>query len=114
MSIKVGVASTLLTSSTFNELHFKTLDYKLLSNQYTLTDEVLGQGKFGKVLLGVSTANRDLTVAVKRIPKKRAGKELHKVRQEIKILSLLDHPNICRYFETYESPKHLHLVLEHC
>lgn len=30
------------------------------------------------------------------------------------ILSNLDHPNISKYFETYESPKNIYLVMEYC
>jgi len=29
-------------------------------------------------------------------------------------LSKLDHPNICKYYETYESPKNVYLVMEYC
>ena len=29
-------------------------------------------------------------------------------------MSKLDHPNICKYYETYESPKNVYLVMEYC
>jgi calcium-dependent protein kinase len=31
---------------------------------------------------------------------------------EITILHALDHPNICKYVETYDDPKFLYLVME--
>lgn len=40
--------------------------------------------------------------------------ELHIIRDEIKILSDLDHPNIIKYYETYESPNYIYLVMEYC
>jgi len=36
-----------------------------------------------------------------------------KIKEEIKILARLDHPNICKYYETYESPKNIYLVMEY-
>jgi calcium-dependent protein kinase len=36
------------------------------------------------------------------------------IRQEFKILSNLDHPNIVKYYETYEDAKYLYMVMEHC
>ena len=40
--------------------------------------------------------------------------ELDFIRQEVIILSSLDHPNIVKYFETYEDAKYLYLVTEYC
>lgn len=30
------------------------------------------------------------------------------------ILTQLDHPNISKYYETYDSPKNFYLVMEYC
>ena len=32
----------------------------------------------------------------------------------MKILSVLDHPNITKYYETYESPQYIFIVMEYC
>ena len=54
-------------------------------------------------------------VAVKAMKKKEIlGRNLDKLKQEIQILSTLDHPNICKYYETYESLKHVYIIMEHC
>lgn len=42
------------------------------------------------------------------------GDSFDKIKEEIRILSKLDHPNICKYYETYESPKHFYLIMEYC
>ena len=34
--------------------------------------------------------------------------------EEVGILHELDHPNIVKYYETYESPNYLYLVMEYC
>ena len=39
---------------------------------------------------------------------------MHLLVREIKILKELDHPNIIKFFETYEDKKYLHIVMEHC
>ena len=36
------------------------------------------------------------------------------LKDEISILSSLDHPNIVKYYETYESPNYLYVVMEYC
>ncbi len=100
--------------ATFNEKLFRTVDYRLLTPTYTVTPTVLGAGNFGKVVLGHHNINSEFRVAVKTMQKKKIGENLKKLKQEIKILSKLDHPNICKYYETYESPKHVYLVMEYC
>jgi calcium-dependent protein kinase len=32
---------------------------------------------------------------------------------EVKILNKLDHPNICKYFETYDDKQYIYLVMEY-
>ena len=74
---------------------------------------MLGAGNFGKVFLASSAADPDFKVAIKTISKKKLH-DLHTIRDEIKILSTLDHPNIIKYYETYESPNYIYLVMEYC
>ena len=33
--------------------------------------------------------------------------------EEVRILNKLDHPNICRYYETYIDEKYIYLVMEY-
>lgn len=104
----------LSSTSFFDVNYFRTLDYKLLTATYTLTPHIIGAGTFGKVFLGYHNANDHLKVAVKTMKKSKIGDKMLKLKKEIKILSQLDHPNICKYLETYESPKHVYIVMEFC
>ena len=40
--------------------------------------------------------------------------ELDRVNTEIKLMTHVDHPNICTYYETYEDTKYTYLVMELC
>lgn len=86
----------------------------MISTTYTVTSKVLGTGTFGKVLLGYRNNNESYKVALKSLKKNKIGKNFEKLKSEIQILSMLDHPNICKYYETYESPKFVYLIMEYC
>ena len=86
----------------------------MITSTYTVTPTVLGAGNFGKVFLACHNVNSELKVAVKTMQKKKIGDNLKKLKDEIRILSKLDHPNICKYYETYESPKYVYLIMEYC
>ena len=34
--------------------------------------------------------------------------------EEVAILNTLDHPNIVKYYETYNDQKYIYLVMEYC
>jgi calcium-dependent protein kinase len=42
------------------------------------------------------------------------GDDIYMVREEIKILQTLDHPNIIKYYETFENNRYMYLVMEYC
>ena len=92
------------------------MDYRRISNAYTITAKILGAGNYGKVFLAYHVNKPGFKVAIKTLQKKKLGStaNLDRMKQEIKILGQLDHPNICKYYETYESPKHFYLVMEYC
>jgi calcium-dependent protein kinase len=75
---------------------------------------MIGSGYYGKVLLGHFKNKPELPVAIKTLQKKDIGADISKIKNEIQILSKLDHPNICKYYETYESPSYLYLIMEYC
>ena len=41
-------------------------------------------------------------------------KEINEIREEVKIIENLDHPNIVKYYETYDDVKYIYLVMEYC
>ena len=59
---------------------------------------LVGSGAFGKVRLYV---DRDSKLSIESI------------KREVDILRSLDHPNIVKYFETYEDECYLHIVMEY-
>jgi calcium-dependent protein kinase len=60
-------------------------------------------------------ADNSHQVAIKVIAKtKLSESEILALHQEVSILQTLDHPNIVKYYETYEDDKFIYLVMELC
>ena len=57
--------------------------------------------------------NTDHKVAIKVMGLKKIKDELEAIKEEVAILTKLDHPNIVRYYETYEDDKNIYLVMEY-
>lgn len=62
------------------------------------------------MLYGRSRYNADMKVAIKCIPKKKLKKKLNLVREEIAILRTLDHPNIVKYHDFFETSKNFFII----
>lgn len=89
----------------------------LFLKKYKFTKEILGSGEFGKVLKAVRLGdnNKKTYVAIKALPKKKLdNSQVDLIKQEIRILNTLDHPNIIKYYEEYENDKYIYLVMEYC
>ncbi|KAF5905403.1 serine/threonine-protein kinase MARK2-like isoform X8, partial [Clarias magur] len=93
----------LATATTDDQPHIGT--YRLL--------KTIGKGNFAKVKL----AKHVLTgkeVAVKIIDKTQLNSSsLQKLFREVRIMKLLNHPNIVKLFEVIETEKTLYLVMEY-
>jgi len=74
----------------------------------------LGAGSFGKVFLSESIADPTFKVAIKVLNKEKLGNSIQDIKDEVKILVKLDHPNIVKYYETYDDNKYMYLVMEYC
>ena len=75
----------------------------------------IGKGAFGQVFQANNKSDSSIKVAIKTIKKEGLdayGKLL--IEREIQLLNQLDHPNIVRYYETYEDEFYLYLVMELC
>ena len=57
------------------------------------------------------TRDKDSWVAIKVLDKHALIDVFDKIINEVAILSTLDHPNIVKYFETYDDTKYLYLVM---
>jgi calcium-dependent protein kinase len=98
------------TSKNILEKYSKKSDYK---KKYEFIS-ILGNGSFGKVRLYRDRNCPDLKYAIKTVKKDFLDKHnLSSLIQEVKTLSNLDHPNIVKYFETYEDDIYLHIVMEY-
>jgi serine/threonine protein kinase len=78
--------------------------------------KMLGRGAFGKVCLGMHKLTRKL-VAIKSINKEYLSeeKQKNKIMHEVGILMRLNrHPNVVKLFETFETGRHILLVMELC
>lgn len=82
--------------------------------KYHITNKVLGHGSFGKVFLAEGSTDPSFKVAIKAVSIRKLGDQMKKIKDEIKILETLDHPNIVKYYETYENWEFLYIVMEYC
>jgi calcium-dependent protein kinase len=71
-------------------------------------------GQYGKVFLAENKNDPSQKVAVKALSKKKLGKLIEKLKQEVIFLRRLDSPNIVKYYETYEDQDYVYLVMEYC
>ena len=88
---------------------------KQLKKQYEIREKALGKGTFGKVYMGQDKKDSSHKVAIKVLNKsKMSDEDLKSIMDEVKVLLTLDHPNITKYFETYDDKQFLYLVMEYC
>jgi len=91
--------------------HEKKKD-RQVKDSYDFGDVILGKGGFSTVYLGRKIED-GFTVAVKCLDKESIDPErLNTSMREPDILVNLDHPNVVKIFDVFDSPKHLFLVLE--
>ena len=75
--------------------------------------KLLGNGSYGKVFLATNKKDRSHQVAIKVIDKTDLDEDdLESLRNEVGILQKVDHPNIVKYYETYEDHNAIYLVME--
>ena len=81
---------------------------------YSSNSKLLGKGAFGRVALCSSKHDRNFKVAIKSQTKRDGAPERNKrITEEIAILSALDHPNIVKYYETYNDAEKTYFVMEY-
>jgi serine/threonine protein kinase len=96
---------------TFRKLH----DAPETNTDFYRAGKMLGRGAFGKVNLGMHKLCRKL-VAIKSINKEYLSeeKQKNKVMHEVGILITLRHRSVVKLFETFETTRHILLVMELC
>ena len=96
-----------------NKLFITDISEFLPSKKYKILDK-LGSGSFGKVYLAQNKYTKE-KVAMKEI--KKSNKDLlsdGEIKDEIDILKSLDHPDIVRIIESYNTKDSYVLVTEYC
>ena len=89
---------------------------KDINNLYTFK-EIIGKGTFGIVRTGYRTKEiaPHKIYAIKSIDKTKLTQNvIDNIEKEIDIISSLDHPNIARFYETFNDDKYFHIVTELC
>ena len=75
---------------------------------------MLGNGSFGKVRLYRDKNLKDMRFAIKTIRKDGINRAMYEaIIEEVNILRDLDHPNIVKYYDTYEDDHYIHIVMEY-
>ena len=98
--------SSLCIFGSFSKYYNHKKKYELVSK--------LGKGAYGKVNLFRDKELKDIHYAIKTLKKNLLKpSSLTYIKNEVEIISSLDHPNIVRYFETYEDITQLHIVMEY-
>ena len=80
-----------------------------------LIKETIGKGTFSTVKLGEHIKTKE-KVAIKILNKEKikATEDLVRIKREIKILSMMDHPNIIKTYKISENNKNYYIIMEYC
>ena len=83
--------------------------------RYDIAKTPLGSGSFGKVFLATEKLDKNFKIAIKVIDKTKLSKDdIDSLRNEVKTMETVDHPNIVKYFEHFATNDFLFLVTEYC
>ena len=91
--------------------YFIALGSRGLRDIYDCTKK-LGKGGYGKVFQ-VKNKSTNKLYACKKLSKLNI-KNLKKLQNEIEVLMKMDHPNIVKLYEVFESQNSLYLIMEEC
>lgn len=83
-----------------------------ISSRYEIDTREIGVGGYGKVFLAKDRMFGDRSVAIKKVVKLEDGDT--DLKKEVNIMKVLDHPSICRLFETYDQGRLMYFVIEYC
>ena len=102
-------------SSKIKEAFSKKDDAPETTTDFYRAGKMLGRGAFGKVNLGMHKLTRKL-VAIKSINKEYLSEEKQrsKIMHEVGILLRLRHDSVVKLYETFETRRHIMLVMELC
>lgn len=98
--------------------HFSHSQLTNISNEnireiYTF-DKIIGKGSYGVVRQGYLKNDPSKKLAIKILEKDSLNNKIYILEREVMILQKLDHPNIIKFYETYQDKKYLYIVMEYC
>ena len=94
-----------------NKESFVTINKGDITQFYEVIKKI-GEGSYGKIYKVKNKQSGDIR-AMKQIMKSKIP-DIEKFQNEIKILAMVDHPNIVRLFEVIEDDKYFNLLQELC
>lgn len=74
--------------------------------------KIIGRGNFVRVMLARDTTT-NIEVSVKIIDKSRLSTRSLKISSEVRIMKVINHPNIVKLFEVIETYKKLYMVMDY-
>ena len=100
-----------MTDGGFNKEKFVGKVDGKLEDKYEIIKEI-GSGGFS-CCLQVRNKNTGLLYACKELPKKKLS-DYEGLMREVNLMIQLDHPNIIKLYEVYETDKNIYLIMELC
>eukprot|EP00331_Platyophrya_macrostoma_P029438 CAMPEP_0176445326 /NCGR_PEP_ID=MMETSP0127-20121128/23629_1 /TAXON_ID=938130 /ORGANISM="Platyophrya macrostoma, Strain WH" /LENGTH=262 /DNA_ID=CAMNT_0017831079 /DNA_START=18 /DNA_END=803 /DNA_ORIENTATION=- len=79
---------------------------------YEIEKTVIGRGQYGVVRKAHYKHDPTKVFAIKSIPKRKLGKNLEQIHAQHRALCKIDHPNIVKFYETFEDDTHFYSVME--
>jgi calcium-dependent protein kinase len=109
------MGNCLVASKKKQEFVESKANVETLKNSYDINMKVLGSGSYGKVFLAVNKKDPSMKIAIKVIKKTGMSEDdLLGLKREVAIMQQVDHPNIVKYYETYDDKKYIYLCMELC
>uniref|UniRef100_A0A6B2LAP7 Protein kinase domain-containing protein n=1 Tax=Arcella intermedia TaxID=1963864 RepID=A0A6B2LAP7_9EUKA len=82
-----------------------------INKYYEITERTLGQGTFSKVKEGIDRESKQ-KVAIKIVYKEHVSAKPDMLRNEVEILLKIDHPNVIKLIDLFDTEQRLYLVME--
>jgi len=79
---------------------------------YAIDKKKLGEGSYGSVCRATHKATKSVR-AIKTIPRGKP-RNIDRVKREIAIMKVMDHPGITKLYETFEDSRNIYLSMELC
>ena len=92
------------------------INVKKIQDYNFMTDQVLGEGGFGKVFLGYNTQSPKIPLAIKQLRLTSQNEEVigESCMREAKILKKINNKNIVKFYDGFQTKNHIYMIYEFC